>query len=87
MGFINRSGLNESSVQLKNKKEYRVRLKRYFRNKGKIRDLTLITLGLNTGFRIEDILKLRVKDVYKKREINIKESKTGKRIRKPIMIV
>ncbi|MBH9754733.1 site-specific integrase, partial [Clostridioides difficile] len=68
---------------MENKKDIE-KLKRYFRNKGKIRDLTLITLGLNTGFRIEDILKLRVKDVYKKREINIKESKTGKRIRKPI---
>ncbi|WP_198096031.1 tyrosine-type recombinase/integrase, partial [Clostridioides difficile] len=68
---------------IENKKDIE-KLKRYFRNKGKIRDLTLITLGLNTGFRIEDILKLRVKDVYKKREINIKESKTGKRIRKPI---
>ncbi|WP_158224002.1 tyrosine-type recombinase/integrase, partial [Clostridioides difficile] len=67
---------------IENKKDIE-KLKRYFRNKGKIRDLTLITLGLNTGFRIEDILKLRVKDVYKKREINIKESKTGKRIRKP----
>ncbi|MEX2821005.1 tyrosine-type recombinase/integrase, partial [Clostridioides difficile] len=63
---------------IENKKDIE-KLKRYFRNKGKIRDLTLITLGLNTGFRIEDILKLRVKDVYKKREINIKESKTGKR--------
>ncbi|EGT3735105.1 tyrosine-type recombinase/integrase [Clostridioides sp. ZZV14-6387] len=68
---------------IENKKDIE-KLKRYFRNKGKTRDLTLITLGLNTGFRIEDILKLRVKDVYKKREINIKESKTGKRIRKPI---
>ncbi|HBF3018166.1 TPA: tyrosine-type recombinase/integrase, partial [Clostridioides difficile] len=57
---------------IENKKDIE-KLKRYFRNKGKIRDLTLITLGLNTGFRIEDILKLRVKDVYKKREINIKE--------------
>ena len=50
---------------IENKKDIE-KLKRYFRNKGKIRDLTLITLGLNTGFRIEDILKLRVKDVYKK---------------------
>ncbi|MDM0334919.1 tyrosine-type recombinase/integrase, partial [Clostridioides difficile] len=65
---------------IENKKDIE-KLKRYFKNKGKIRDLTLITLGLNIGFRIEDILKLKVKDVYKKREINIKESKTGKRIR------
>ncbi|OMK69267.1 hypothetical protein BER44_004113 [Clostridioides difficile] len=62
---------------IENKKDIE-KLKRYFRNKGKIRDLTLITLGLNTGFRIEDILKLRVKDVYKKREINIKKVRQGK---------
>ncbi|MBT2156977.1 hypothetical protein KK425_19490 [Clostridioides difficile] len=51
---------------IENKKDIE-KLKRYFKNKGKIRDLTLITLGLNIGFRIEDILKLKVKDVYKKK--------------------
>ncbi|MCC0720627.1 MULTISPECIES: tyrosine-type recombinase/integrase [unclassified Clostridioides] len=68
---------------IENKKDIE-KLKTYFKDKGKTRNLTLITFGLNTGFRIEDILKLRVGDVYKKREINIRESKTGKRIKKPI---
>ena len=38
----------------------------------------LFVIGINTGFRISDILNLKVKDVKDKRHIKIKEIKTGK---------
>jgi integrase len=41
------------------------------------RDYVLFMLGINTGFRISDILTLKVKDVRGER-INIREKKTGK---------
>ena len=37
----------------------------------------LVHIGLNTAFRAEDLLQLRVIDVYKG-YIQIKENKTGK---------
>lgn len=43
------------------------------------RDLLLFCLGINTGLRISDILKLQVKDVKNKEVIEIYEKKTGKR--------
>lgn len=42
------------------------------------RDYLLFTLGINTGFRISDILKLKVKDLKRKSHIEITEKKTGK---------
>mgnify|MGYP000329507262 CR=1 FL=1 len=42
------------------------------------RDYLLFVIGINTGFRISDILNLKVKDVKDKRHIKIKEKKTGK---------
>lgn len=42
-----------------------------------IRDYLLFTLGINSGLRISDLLKLTVKDVTKAR-IYIREKKTGK---------
>ena len=42
------------------------------------RNYILFVLGLNTGFRISDLLKLKVKDVRNKSHIKIKEKKTGK---------
>lgn len=59
-------------------------LKQYYLSKGDIRDYTLITLGLNTGLRIGDLLKLKWKDVYDfkknrfKKHINLIEQKTQK---------
>lgn len=42
------------------------------------RDYLLFIIGINTGLRISDILKLRAMDVRDKTHIVIKEQKTGK---------
>ena len=42
------------------------------------RNLLLFLLGINSGLRISDILKLKIKDVKNKQYIEIKEQKTGK---------
>lgn len=42
------------------------------------RNFILFFLGIYSGLRISDILKLRVADVYNKNSINIREKKTGK---------
>lgn len=42
------------------------------------RDYFLFVMGINTGLRISDILKLKVKDVKNKTHITIKENKTDK---------
>ena len=41
------------------------------------RNYMLFLIGFNTAFRAEDLLQLRVKDVYKG-YVSIKENKTGK---------
>lgn len=43
------------------------------------RDAFLFVFGINTGLRISDILPLRVRDVFNKTHLVIKEKKTGKR--------
>ncbi|EMJ5875340.1 site-specific integrase [Clostridioides difficile] len=48
------------------------------------RNNVLFSMGIYTGLRVGDILKLRIKDVHDKRFITLKESKTGKT--KPIEI-
>ena len=42
------------------------------------RDFILFLVGINTGLRISDLLKLIVKDVKNKTHIILKEQKTGK---------
>lgn len=42
------------------------------------RDYILFLLGINTGLRVSDLLRLKVKDVRKKKKIVIKEGKTEK---------
>ena len=42
------------------------------------RDYLLFVVGINTGFRISDILSLKIKDVKNKRHIKVQEKKTGK---------
>lgn len=42
------------------------------------RNLVLFQMGLYTGLRISDILKLRVRDVKNRKYITLKEKKTGK---------
>ena len=46
--------------------------------KSNYRDYVLFTLGINTGFRISDILEIKVSDVRNKSHIAINEKKTGK---------
>ena len=52
-------------------------MKKVLKNRN-YRDYLLFVIGINTGFRISDILNLKVKDVKAKRHIKIKEKKTGK---------
>lgn len=54
-------------------------MKRVLREKSE-RNYMLFTLGINTGMRISDIIKLKVCDVIGS-EIAIKEKKTGKKNR------
>ncbi|PRZ16319.1 phage integrase family protein [Laceyella sediminis] len=42
------------------------------------RDYILFLIGINTGLRVGDLLKLKVSDVRRKKRIVIKEGKTGK---------
>jgi len=49
------------------------------------RDLLLFSMGINTGLRISDLLKLKVIDVKNKSHVEIKEQKTGKVKRFPIL--
>lgn len=42
------------------------------------RDSLLFVMGINTGLRISDLLKLKVGDVRDKDQISVKEIKTGK---------
>jgi integrase len=48
------------------------------------RDYLLFLLGINSGLRISDILKLKVSDVKNKKYIELNEQKTGKYKRFPI---
>ena len=49
------------------------------------RDLLLFTMGINTGLRISDLLRLKVIDVRGKSHVEIKEQKTGKIKRFPLL--
>lgn len=48
------------------------------------RNLVMFELGIYTGLRISDILKLRVRDVRNKKYIKLVEMKTGKEKKIPI---
>ncbi|GKS10514.1 tyrosine-type recombinase/integrase [Paenibacillus chitinolyticus] len=43
-----------------------------------MRDWLLFTIGINSGLHLNDILRLRVRDVKDRNEISITEEKTGK---------
>ena len=59
-------------------------LKKYFLERGEIRNYALIVTGMNTSLRISDILTLRWQDVYNfstktyRQHITLTEMKTGK---------
>lgn len=59
-------------------------IKTYLKENGS-RDLLLFTMGINTGLRISDLLKLKVVDVKGKSHVEIKEQKTGKIKRFPLL--
>lgn len=59
-------------------------IKAYLRESG-TRDLLLFTMGINTGLRISDLLKLKINDVKGKSHVEIKEQKTGKIKRFPLL--
>ena len=46
--------------------------------KSSLRNYMIFVVGINTGLRISDILKLKVKDVKDKSHIKLKEGKTNK---------
>lgn len=50
----------------------------WFNNTDRHKYAVLFTLGVNSGLRISDILSLKVKDVYKKSHISLREQKTNK---------
>ncbi|WP_178382088.1 hypothetical protein [Paenibacillus sp. P32E] len=47
-------------------------MKKYLRGKN-IRDSLLFVLGISSGLRISDLLKLRVEEVYNQDRISIRE--------------
>lgn len=49
-----------------------------------MRNFLLFLIGINSGLRISDILKLKVKDVLKKDYVELTEQKTGKYKKFPI---
>lgn len=55
-----------------------------FLKRNGMRDFLLFLLGINSGLRISDILRLKVGDVFNKDYIQISEQKTGKYKRFPI---
>lgn len=59
-------------------------IKSYLKESG-TRDLLLFTMGINTGLRISDLLKLKISDVRGKSHVEIKEQKTGKIKRFPLL--
>ena len=59
-------------------------IKSYLKQNGS-RDLLLFTMGINTGLRISDLLKLKVIDVRNKSHVEIKEQKTSKIKRFPLL--
>lgn len=63
------------------KDEYEIELvRRMIRDHTKepLRNLIIFNLGINNGIRTNDILKLKVSDVWNKEYTTIRESKTGK---------
>lgn len=61
---------------IRNKKDIE-NMKRYLKESN-MRDWLLFVLGINSGLRISDLLKLTVDDVAQQERISIRETKTGK---------
>lgn len=69
-----------STVQPLRSLEQIEEVKKYLKEKND-RNYFLFVFGINTGLRIGDILKLKVKDVYDREVLSFKEQKTGKQKR------
>jgi integrase len=61
------------------------RLKKNLKERGKVRDLLLFTMGINSALRISDLLRIQVKDVFDKngkviaaKKFTMREKKTKK---------
>lgn len=54
----------------------KIELVKVFLKKNDFRDYMLFLMGINSGLRISDILKLKVSDVRGKQYIEVKEQKT-----------
>ena len=48
------------------------------------RDYIMLMIGFYSGFRISDLLKLRIEDVYNKKFFDVVEDKTGNKRKIPI---
>ncbi|WP_353961267.1 hypothetical protein [Paenibacillus sp. S-12] len=64
---------------IKNKKQIDA-MKKYLRGQN-VRDYLLLVLGINSGLRISDLLRLNIEDVYKHRSESACESKRRASIR------
>lgn len=58
-------------------KKHLENMKRYLKEKN-VRDYVLFVLGINSGLRISDLLKLTIEQVKDKDRIMLREEKTGK---------
>ena len=73
----------QTTDPIRNKKHIR-QMAEYFLKRGKLRNYLLIVMGVYTGLRISDLLRLRRADVYDyegrcfKSHISLTERKTGK---------
>lgn len=56
-------------------------IRKYLLDNNMIREEFLFTLGLNTGRRMGDLVKLKVKDIYNKQHLIFEEQKTKKETR------
>lgn len=70
---------NKSNVvePIRSKKDI-ARIIEYLDNNHKHKYAVLFILGINSGLRVSDLLNFKVKDVYNKTSIKLREQKTGK---------
>lgn len=62
-----------SAMQPIRKKDEICKLRKFFYDKGELRNYTLVTLGINTALRISDLLQIRWKDVWSFEQGSFKE--------------
>jgi integrase len=74
---VTQGGYVMNTVQPIRNKEQIEEIKSLLLKKGH-RDYFLFVLGINTGLRVSDMLKLKVSDIKDRSHITIKEQKTGK---------